>query len=163
AWGYFLYQGVVDPLGGINTLWPLFGIANQMLAAVALLLGTVVIFKMKKDRYAWVTAVPAAWLLACTMTAGWLKIFSADPKLGFLAHADKYAAAIAEGKVLAPAKTLEAMSRVVFNDRLDAALFMGVVLSVGVYSVKAILAARRAGRPTAQETAFAPLPAGQHA
>ena len=166
AWGYFLYQGVVDPLGGINTLWPLFGIANQMLAAVALMLGTVVIFKMKKDRFAWVTAVPAAWLLCCTMTAGWLKIFSSDPKLGFLAHADKYAAAIAEGKVLAPAKTLDAMSRVVFNDRLDAALcalFMGVVISVLIYSVKAILAARRAGRPTAQETAFVPLPAGQHA
>ena len=160
AWGYFLYQGVVDPLGGINTLWPLFGIANQMLAAVALLLGTVVIFKMKKDRYAWVTAVPAVWLLACTMTAGWLKIFSADPKLGFLAHADKYAAAIAEGKVLAPAKTLDAMSRVVFNDRLDAALcalFMGVVLSVLVYSVKAILAARRSRQVTAQETSFVPL------
>lgn len=166
AWGYFLYQGVVDPLGGINTLWPLFGIANQMLAAVALLLGTVVIFKMKKDRYAWVTAVPATWLLACTMTAGWLKIFSADPKLGFLAHADKYAAAIAEGKVLAPAKSLNAMARVVFNDRLDAALcalFMGVVLSVLVYSVKAVLAARRNGRPTTQETAFVRLPAGQHA
>ncbi len=166
AWGYFLYQGVVDPLGGINTLWPLFGIANQMLAAVALMLGTVVIFKMKKDRYAWVTALPAAWLLCCTMTAGWLKIFSADPKLGFLAHADKYAAAIAEGQVLAPAKTLDAMSRVVFNDRLDAALcalFMGVVLSVLVYSVKAILAARRSGRATAQETAFVPLPAAQHA
>ncbi|CAM3976572.1 carbon starvation CstA family protein [Roseateles saccharophilus] len=166
AWGYFLYQGVVDPLGGINTLWPLFGIANQMLAAVALLLGTVVIFKMKKDRYAWVTAAPAVWLLACTMTAGWLKIFSADPKLGFLAHADKYAAAIAEGKVLAPAKSLAAMERVVFNDRLDAALcalFMGVVLSVLVYSVKAILVARRNGRPTTQETAFVPLPAGQHA
>ncbi len=166
AWGYFLYQGVVDPLGGINTLWPLFGIANQMLAAVALLLGTVVIFKMKKDRYAWVTAVPAAWLLVCTMTAGWLKIFAADPKLGFLAHADKYAAAIAEGKVLAPAKTLDAMSRVVFNDRLDAALcalFMGVVISVLVYSVKAVLAARRSGRATAQETAFVLLPAGQRA
>ena len=166
AWGYFLYQGVVDPLGGINTLWPLFGIANQMLAAVALLLGTVVIFKMKKDRYAWVTAIPAAWLLVCTMTAGWLKIFSADPKLGFLAHADKYAAAIAEGKVLAPAKTLDAMSRVVFNDRLDAALcalFMGVVISVLVYSVKAILAARRSGKVTAQETAFVLLPAGQRA
>ena len=166
TWGYFLYQGVVDPLGGINTLWPLFGIANQMLAAVALLLGTVVIFKMKKDRYAWVTAVPAAWLLCCTMTAGWLKIFSSDPKLGFLAHADKYAAAIAEGKVLAPAKTLDAMSRVVFNDRLDAALcalFMGVVISVLVYSVKAILAARRSTRPTTQESAFVPLPAAAHA
>jgi len=166
AWGYFLYQGVVDPLGGINTLWPLFGIANQMLAAVALLLGTVVIFKMKKDRYAWVTALPAAWLLACTMTAGWLKIFSPDPKLGFLAHADKYAAAIAEGTVLAPAKSLAAMERVVFNDRLDAALcalFMFVVISVAVYSVKAILAARRSTKATVQETAFVPLPAGQHA
>jgi carbon starvation protein len=166
TWGYFLYQGVVDPLGGINTLWPLFGIGNQMLAAVALLLGTVVIFKMKKDRYAWVTIVPAAWLLVCTMTAGWLKIFSADPKLGFLAHADKYATAIAEGKVLAPAKTLDAMSRAVFNDRLDAALcmlFMGVVISVLIYSVKAILAARRTGKVTTQETAFVLLPAGQRA
>ena len=166
TWGYFLYQGVVDPLGGINTLWPLFGIGNQMLAAVALMLGTVVLFKMKKDRYAWVTMVPAAWLLVCTMTAGWLKIFSADPKLGFLAHADKYAAAIAEGKVLAPAKTLDAMSRVVFNDRLDAALcvlFMGVVISVLVYSVKAIRVARGTARVTAQETAFVQLPAGQRA
>jgi len=166
AWGYFLYQGVVDPLGGINTLWPLFGIANQMLAAVALMLGTVVLFKMKKDRYAWVTALPAAWLLVCTMTAGWLKIFSSDPRLGFLAHADKYAAAIADGQVLAPAKTLAAMERVVFNDRLDAALcalFMGVVISVLVYSIKAIVAARRAGRPTAKESDFVPLPAGQHA
>ena len=166
AWGYFLYQGVVDPLGGINTLWPLFGIGNQMLAAVALMLGTVVIFKMKKDRYAWVTALPAAWLLVCTMTAGWLKIFSPDPKLGFLAHADKYAAAIAEGKVLAPAKTLDAMSRVVFNDRLDAALcvlFMGVVISVLIYSVKAIVEARRMGRPTVHESDFVPMPAGQHA
>jgi carbon starvation protein len=166
AWGYFLYQGVVDPLGGINTLWPLFGIANQMLAAVALLLGTVVIFKMKKDRYAWVTALPAAWLLVCTMSAGWLKIFAADPKLGFLAHADKYAAAIAEGKVLAPAKSLAAMERVVFNDRLDAALcalFMGVVLSVLVYGIKAILEARRAAKATTQEAAFVLLPAGQHA
>jgi carbon starvation protein CstA len=102
----------------------------------------------------------------CTMTAGWLKIFSADPKLGFLAHADKYAAAIADGKVLAPAKTLDAMSRVVFNDRLDAALcalFMGVVISVLIYSVKAVLAARRTGKATAQETAFVLLPAGQRA
>lgn len=166
AWGYFLYQGVVDPLGGINTLWPLFGIANQMLAAVALLLGTVVLFKMKKDRYVWVTALPAAWLLVCTMTAGWLKIFSSDVKIGFLAHADKYADAIARGEVLAPAKSLEAMQRIVFNDRLDAALcalFMAVVISVLIYSVKSIAAARRTNRPTVQETPYTPMPEGQHA
>ena len=78
AWGYFLYQGVVDPLGGINTLWPLFGIANQMLAAIALTLGAVVLFKMKRERYAWVAVLPTLWLLACTLTAGWQKIFAAD-------------------------------------------------------------------------------------
>ena len=116
----------------INTLWPLFGISNQMLAAVALLLGTVVLYKMKKDRYAWVTIAPAIWLLICTLSAGWLKIFSDDVKVGFLAHASKYADALAQGKVLAPAKTAEAMSRIVFNDRLDAALcalFMFVAVS----------------------------------
>ena len=163
AWGYFLYQGVVDPLGGINTLWPLFGISNQMLAAVALMLGTVVLFRMKRERFAWVTMVPAAWLLVCTLTAGWQKIFSADPKVGFLAHAGKYADALAQGVLIAPAKTPEAMSRIVFNDRLDAALcalFMGVVLSVLVYSVRACLAARAANRPTANEVPFEPMPAG---
>lgn len=160
AWGYFLYQGVVDPLGGINTLWPLFGIANQMLAAVALMLGTVVLFKMKKDRYAWVTIVPAAWLLACTLTAGWLKIFSDDVRVGFLAHARKYADAVAAGQVLAPAKSLEAMQRVIFNDRLDAALcalFMAVVLSVLFYSIKSVLRARASGQPSAQEAPRVPL------
>ncbi|HEU4622638.1 MAG TPA: carbon starvation CstA family protein, partial [Burkholderiaceae bacterium] len=157
AWGYFLYQGVVDPLGGINTLWPLFGIANQMLAAVALLLCTVVLFKMKRERYAWVTVVPSIWLLACTLTAGWQKIFSSDPKVGFLANADRYADAIAQGKLLAPAKTVAAMERIVFNNRLDAALcalFMAVVISVLIYSVKAALKARAHNRPTAQETPF---------
>ena len=160
TWGYFLYQGVVDPLGGINTLWPLFGIANQMLAAVALMLGTVVLFKMKKDRYAWVTIVPSVWLLACTLTAGWLKIFSDDVRVGFLAHARKYADAVAAGQVLAPAKSLEAMQRVIFNDRLDAALcalFMGVVLSVLVYSVRSVLAARASRQPSAQEAPRVPL------
>ncbi len=163
AWGYFLYQGVVDPLGGINTLWPLFGISNQMLAAVALLLGTVVLFRMKKDRFAWVTIAPATWLLICTLTAGWQKIFSPDAKLGFLAHADKFANALAQGQLLAPAKTPLAMERIIFNDRLDAALcalFMGVVLSVLVYSVRAILAARAARQATAKETAYVELPAG---
>ncbi|MGJ7541451.1 carbon starvation CstA family protein [Variovorax sp. LT1R16] len=157
AWGYFLYQGVVDPLGGINTLWPLFGISNQMLAAVALMLGTVVLFRMKRERYAWVALVPTVWLLACTLTAGWLKIFSPDPKVGFLSHAAKYADGLAQGVLIAPAKTPEAMSRIVFNDRLDAALcalFIFVVLSVLVYSVKACLAARRVNRPTVHETPY---------
>jgi len=160
AWGYFLYQGVVDPLGGINTLWPLFGISNQMLAAVALMLGTVVLFKMKKDRYSWTTMVPAAWLLICTLTAGWQKIFSPDVKVGFLAHAAKFADALSQGKVLAPAKTPEAMSRIVFNDRLDAALcalFMFVVVSVLFYSVRSVLAARAARNPTITETPFEAL------
>ena len=84
GWGYFLYQGVRDPLGGINTLWPLFGISNQMLAAIALTLCTVVLFKMKRQRYAFVTAAPAAWLAICTLTAGWEKIFDSAPAIGFL-------------------------------------------------------------------------------
>ena len=160
AWGYFLYQGVVDPLGGINTLWPLFGISNQMLAAVALMLGVVVLFRMKRERYAWVAIAPAAWLLVCTLTAGWQKIFSSDPKVGFLSHAAKYADGLAQGVLIAPAKTPEAMARIVFNDRLDAglcALFIFVVLSVLVYSVRACLAARAANKPTARETPFEPL------
>jgi len=163
AWGYFLYQGVVDPLGGINTLWPLFGISNQMLAAVALLLATTVLFRMKRERYAWVAMAPAAWLLVCTLTAGWQKIFSADPKIGFLSHASVYAEGLAQGKVLAPAKNAGEMARIVFNDRLDAALcglFIFVVLSVLFYCVKSSLAARAANRPTTHETPFEPAPTG---
>ncbi len=162
AWGYFLYQGVVDPLGGINTLWPLFGISNQMLAAVALMLGTVVLFKMKKDRYAWVTIAPTAWLLLCTLTAGWQKVFSTDVKVGFLAHADKFADALAQGKLLAPAKTPLVMERIILNDRIDAGLcllFMFVVVSVLVYSVRSGLAARASRQPTVTEAAYEPLPA----
>lgn len=154
AWGFFLYQGVTDPLGGVNTLWPLFGISNQMLAAVALMLATVVLFRMKKDRYAWITVVPTVWLLACTLTAGWLKIFSADPRVGFLAHADKFAGAASEGKVLAPAKTMAEMGRIVFNDRIDAglcAIFLGVVLAILVYAVRTCLIARRIDRPSVTE------------
>ncbi|CAM4053013.1 Carbon starvation protein CstA (peptide/pyruvate transporter) [Bordetella tumbae] len=162
AWGYFLYQGVVDPLGGINTLWPLFGIANQMLAAIALTLGTVVLFKMKRDRYAWVTVVPTLWLLACTLTAGWQKMFDADPRVSFLAHAAKYNAAIAQGQVLAPAKDLAEMSRVVFNDYVDAALcgiFMFVVLSIVMFGIRSVLQARAKGAATSRETPYEPLPA----
>jgi carbon starvation protein len=158
GWGWFLYQGVTDPLGGINTLWPLFGIANQMLAAIALALCTVVLFKMKKERYAWVTLLPLAWLLICTLTAGWQKIFHADPRIGFLAHAERYAGALARGEVLAPAKGAGQMRQVIFNDYVNAALcafFMAVVLAMIFYGVKAIAAARRSATPTVRETADA--------
>ncbi|CAN7605041.1 carbon starvation protein A [Pararhizobium sp. LjRoot255] len=146
AWGYFLYQGVVDPLGGINTLWPLFGIANQMLAAIALTLGTVVLVKMKRERYIWVTLIPTAWLTLCTLTAGWQKLFHDNPKISFLAHADRFGTALAEGTVLAPAKTLEQMQRIVVNDYVDAALcaaFMAVVISMLVFGVTTIVKALR--------------------
>jgi len=157
AWGYFLYQGVVDPLGGINTLWPLFGIANQMLAGIALTLGTVVLFKMKRGKYGWVTMVPTVWLLLCTLTAGWQKIFHENVKIGFVAHAQKFQAALDAGQVLAPAKTPAEMNRIIFNDYLDAALcgfFMVVVLAVLAYGIRTILAANREARPSVKETPY---------
>jgi carbon starvation protein len=127
GWGYFLYQGIVDPLGGINSLWPLFGIANQLLAAVALCVATTVLFKMGKMRYSWVPLVPLAWLAAATLTAGWQKVFSPDPKLGFLSHAQS----------LDPRAPNAA--RMIFNDRLDAALalfFMTIVVVVILASAR---------------------------
>ena len=162
AWGYFLYQGVVDPLGGINTLWPLFGISNQMLAAIALTTCTVVLFKMKRQQFAWVTLVPTVWLLICTLTAGGQKIFHSNPKIGFLAHADKFQAAIAQDQLLAPAKTMAQMHQIVFNDYLDAglaAIFMLVVLSVVFYGIKACLAAMRTDKPTSFEAPAVMSPA----
>jgi carbon starvation protein len=153
-WGFFLYQGVTDPLGGVNTLWPLFGVANQMLAAVALTLATVVIFKMKRERYAWVTILPTIWLVACTLTAGLQKVFHSDPRIGFLSHAERYAAAAARGEVLAPAHSLEQMNQIVFNDRIDAALaalFVGVVVSIVIFGIKSCIEAWRQPRWTAFE------------
>jgi carbon starvation protein len=161
AWGYFLYQGVVDPLGGVNTLWPLFGVSNQMLAAIALVLATVVLFKMKRERYAWVTIAPTLWLLVCTLTAGWQKIFSANPKVGFLAHAAKLGEAADAGKVLAPAKSIAQMHRVMFNDYVDAVLtglFVAVVVSMVVYGIAAIVRARAAAKPSSSETPFEAVP-----
>ncbi|HXY70265.1 MAG TPA: carbon starvation CstA family protein [Gemmatimonadales bacterium] len=123
GWGYFLYQGVVDPLGGINSLWPLFGIANQLLAAVALCVGTTVLVKLGRQRYAWTTIVPLVWLAAVTLTAGWQKVFASDPRLGFLSHA----------RLVAGGPGSANAARLIFNDRLDAVLalaFMAVVLVV---------------------------------
>lgn len=164
AWGYFLYQGVVDPLGGINTLWPLFGIANQMLAGIALMLGTCVLFKMKRAKYAWVTALPTVWLLACTLTAGWQKIFHADPRIGFVSHANKYQAAHDAGEILAPAKSILDMERIIFNDYVNASLagfFIFVVLAVLFYGVRTVMAARASNAPTVKESPYVAMPAAQ--
>jgi len=161
AWGYFLYQGVVDPLGGINTLWPLFGVANQMLAAVALILATVVLVKMKRQRYAWVTAVPTVWLLACTLTAGWQKIFSANPKVGFLAQAAKFGDAAAKGQVLGPAKDLAQMHQIVVNNYIDAGmcgLFVLVVLAILAFGIRSVLKGLASPKPTACESEYQPMP-----
>lgn len=129
-WGYFLYQGVTDPLGGINSLWPLFGISNQLLATVALCVGTTVIIKMGKVKYAFVTLIPMTWLVIVTMSAGLLKIFSEDPKLGFLSHARVLAGQIASGTLPANIKSVEAAQRMIFNDRLDAGIAAFFLISV---------------------------------
>jgi carbon starvation protein len=155
AWGYFLYQGVVDPLGGINTLWQLFGVGNQMLAGIALLLCTSVLVKMKRERYVWVTLVPTAWLLITTLTAGIQKIFHSDPRIGFLALAHKFSDAAAQGVVLAPAKSLAEMQRVAFNNYLDAVVcgfFVVLVLAMCVFAVTICLQALRQAQPTVNET-----------
>jgi carbon starvation protein len=131
-WGYFLYQGVTDPLGGINSLWPLFGISNQLLATIALCVGTTVFVKMGKARYAWITMLPMSWLTLVTMTAGLTKIFSDDIKLGFLSHARMLEAALASGTLPKGVKSIEAAHRMIFNDRLDAAVAAFFLISVVV-------------------------------
>ncbi|PYV23236.1 MAG: carbon starvation protein A, partial [Acidobacteria bacterium] len=120
AWGYFLLQGVVDPLGGINSLWPLFGISNQLLATIALCVSTTVLIKMGKGRFAWVTLAPLGWLVSVTMTASWQKIWHPNPRIGFLAHARLLAEQIAAGQ--APVPRMVETQRLIFNDRLDAAV-----------------------------------------
>ncbi|HKT58701.1 MAG TPA: carbon starvation CstA family protein [Gemmatimonadales bacterium] len=153
AWGWFLVQGVTDPLGGINSLWPLFGISNQLLAAVALCVGTTVLIKSGKARYAWVTLAPLAWVLTVTLTAGWQKVFAADPRLGFLAHAARTAEQVTAG-------SLEAArgARLIFNDRLDAAValtFMIVTVLVVAASAREWLLVLLRRRPaTANESPF---------
>ena len=150
-WGYFLYQGAVDPLGGINTLWPLFGIANQMLAAIALMLATVVTVKLKRERYVWVPGIPAIWLIVCTLTAGWEKL---SGPISFTAAAQNYTHAMQAGTLMAPAKNLAQMQQIITNNSVDAtltAVFMLLVVTMTGFSLYAMIIAWRNRYPTAQE------------
>lgn len=153
GWGWFLYAGVTDPFGGINSLWALFGIANQMLAGMALMLATVILIRTGKKQFAWITIIPALWILVVTLTAGWQKIFSSDPKIGFLSHAQKFSDAIAQGQILAPTKTIEQMEKVVFNDYVDAVMagiFISVVLIILIFTLRTILQASKTQSPSPQ-------------
>jgi carbon starvation protein len=136
AWGYFLWQGVQDPLGGINSLWPLFGIANQLLAAVALVVATTILLKMGRTRWIWITLAPMVWLVAITMTASYQKIFDASPRIGFLAQARSLAAQIASGAI--PAEKIAATQRLIFNNRLDAVVTAVLAAMILVLLVEAI-------------------------
>jgi carbon starvation protein len=153
-WGYFLYQGVLDPLGGINSLWPLFGISNQLLAAVALCVGTTIIIKMGKARYAWVTILPLVWLVTVTLTAGWQKIFSSDARLGFLSHARMLGDKLATGTLPAGAHSVGEANRLILNDRIDAAVAAFFLISVVVILVASlhewfiVLSGRKVARTT---------------
>jgi carbon starvation protein CstA len=156
-WGYLLYQGSVDPLGGINTLWPLFGIANQMLAAIALMLATVVVVKLKRERYVWVPAIPAAWLVICTLTAAYQKLVG---PISFTAAAQKYADGLAAGTLIAPAKTVAEMQQIITNNRVDMALtaiFMLLVITMLGFGLRAIMQAWHANHPTAHEEPYIAL------
>ncbi|MBX7199553.1 MAG: carbon starvation protein A [Rhodospirillaceae bacterium] len=146
-WGYFLYQGVIDPFGGINTLWPLFGVANQLLASMALTFVVVAFVKNGYQKYLFVPVVPLVWLLACTLTAGFEKIFHPSPTIGFLAQAKMLQTAIDEGRVIAPAKSVEQMSRLVVNAYIDAvlaAIFVGCVIAILAFAVRAVRSNRTA-------------------
>ncbi|HVT33272.1 MAG TPA: carbon starvation CstA family protein [Rhodanobacteraceae bacterium] len=163
CWGWFLYQGVTDPQGGIHTLWPLFGIANQMLAAIALTLACVCLVRAKRTRYLWVAAVPAAWLAICTLAAGWQKVFSDDPRVGFLAHARRVTDALARNELIAPAQSLDAMRAIARNDVVDAALaaaFMLLVVATIAFGLRAMRSAARSSAPTSREMPYVALAEG---
>lgn len=136
-WGYFLYQGVIDPLGGINSLWPLFGISNQLLAAVALVVATTILLKMGRLRWIWVTLLPMVWLVIITMTASYQKIFSPNPRIGFLAAANSMAAQIAAGRIAAA--QIAETHRLIFNQRLDAAVTAVLASMILVLIVEALV------------------------
>ncbi|WP_375037944.1 carbon starvation CstA family protein [Acinetobacter sp. RW6] len=155
GWGFFVYQGVIDPLGGVNSLWPLFGVGNQMLASMALILGTVILFKMKKEKYVWVTIIPTIFLFVTCMTAGWQKIFHENPKIGFLAQANRFSDAIARGEILKPAKTIAEMQNIVMSNQINAALcgfFMIVSIVMIIASIGIVRRALASPTPTVNES-----------
>ncbi|MDQ8165284.1 MAG: carbon starvation CstA family protein [Gemmatimonadota bacterium] len=160
CWGYFLYQGVTDPLGGVNTLWPLFGISNQLLAAIALCVGTTIIIKMGKAKYAFLTLIPLTWLTIVNMTAGYQKIFSDIPKLGFLSHAKWVQGFLDRGELPPGAATIANANRMIFNDRLDAAvaafflIAVIVILTASIREWLAVLSGRKA--PVSTEVPYQP-------
>ncbi|WP_032031164.1 carbon starvation CstA family protein [Acinetobacter sp. 694762] len=154
GWGFFVYQGVIDPLGGVNSLWPLFGVGNQMLASMALILGTVILFKMKKEKYVWVTIIPTIFLFVTCMTAGWQKIFHENPKIGFLAQAHKFSDAISHGEIIKPAKTIAEMQNIVMSNQINAALcgfFMIVSIVMIIASIGIVRRALASPKPTVNE------------
>ncbi|MBV9036515.1 MAG: hypothetical protein JO182_18650 [Acidobacteriaceae bacterium] len=157
-WGYFLYQGVIDPLGGINSLWPLFGISNQLLSAIALCVATTVLIKMHGAKFVWVTTLPLVWLVTVTFTAGIEKIFSSDVRIGFLSHAAALEAAIAAGKI--PTGKMAETHAVIFNERLDAlvcGVFLALVAIIIVESVRTWYGLLRGTRPVVtSEAKFIP-------
>jgi carbon starvation protein len=148
SWGYFLYTGVTNPLGGINQLFPLFGIANQLLAAVALSLATTLLIKHGKIRWAWITAIPLAWDATVTLTASFQKVFSSDPRVGFFTQRNRFQDALDRGEVLAPAKDVGDMEQVVLNSTIDgllAAFFAVLIIIVLASSAVVWVRAIRAG------------------
>ncbi len=159
GWGYFLYQGVVDPLGGIKTLWPLFGIANQMLAAIAFAVGTTIIIKMGKGRYSWVTLVPMTWLSTATLTAAWQKLFSADPKIGFLSHAEAFQKALDAGTLPKGVKTIEAAQKMILNDQIDAVvcgIFMFITIAIIIDALRLWISISGGKKYSLQESPYVP-------
>jgi carbon starvation protein len=164
GWGYFLYNGTIDPLGGINSLWPLFGIANQMLAAIALCVATTIIVKSGRVRYIWVTAAPLVWLVIITTAAAWEKLFSPELRVGFLSHADDLARQLSDGSITGAAA--EQTARLIFNDKLDAALtaFFLIVTWIIVVETTRICLAFLQGRncPVLTETPYLATQLAEH-